>query len=566
MKSTLWTIVALSGIIALGGCNQRRSASAQDLQDTPDTAKENSVQANDTGNSEDSAKNAPSADAPQLPAPLPQRAGAEVTNTKPSSSGAKSVRPGNNWIYDTAKGPGFFLVAATSKPNTQGGDMIRRIDLNKPITEFDFDDEQAGSQGAFIYIPDEMKQAVPGKYIDSDGLFSAQICAFIPGPDKTIIALASGTEGGVALVLNPYEKAQAFTPLQAIKFPYASNPCRAVYSEELKKLYAIDVVHTESTGGQDGVFVADIKNDNSGSTASFYKFNVKPLVNNYSISNFMGVELYNDTLWLLSGNGRFDAEWDSVIYRVPLNEMGEPVFESAKYTRTHNPIERVMGCGISSWNLGSIAVVESSGKPVLLTSGTENTIAWDIQGDEPRKIDLNEKKPGVQGLNLSDFGLGGLKFNYAPKGSALYLLPHCRTSVKNQDGQTENPIFVSALDPASLKRTGGVDIGYTHVTKTLKSMGAPYMPIFSMTTRDLAVGTQHIAVLGSSGSNISGLGPGGDIIIEPIDGSGSAFVSNADMKANLKNSHQSRYGFKLATGDPKFNNTEQRSHAVIWIP
>ena len=84
-----------------------------------------------------------------------------------------------------------------------------------------------------------------------------------------------------------------------------------------------------------------------------------------------------------------------------------------------------------------------------------------------------------------------------------------------------------------------------------------------MTFRDFAVGTKHIAVLGSSASNISGLQAGGDImIIDKTKKTPIAFNKSSDPRR----AHEIRYGFKLAQGDPKFDQTEQNSHAVMWIP
>ena len=240
------------------------------------------------------------------PDDLQQRHGKEVATKELANDGASSTS-GQGWISKASSKGGAFLLASPSKAGTVGGDMIRRIDLAGTIKEFDYDSEAKGAQGAYIYVPDEMREAVPAKYVDPDGLFSGIICEFVPGPDKTIIALAGGTEGGVGFVINPYEEATAFTPLQAFKMPYASNPCRAVYSETNKKLYVIDVARTESQGGQNGIFVTDIYQDKRGSVASFYSFDPKYRINSHSINNFQGIELYKDMLYLLSGNGRFDS-------------------------------------------------------------------------------------------------------------------------------------------------------------------------------------------------------------------------------------------------------------------
>ena len=559
MNHSAWklTVFALAAVLIVGGCDLKRRSdsgggSSDSGSDGHGKAAENFV-IDDTG----TARLLP-------PDDLQQRQGKEVTDTTQGGSNAQGTRPGLSWIYDN-KNNGFFLVAAASKPGTTGGDMIRRVDLGSNIKEFDYDKEIAGAQGSYIYVPDEMRNAVPAKYIDADGLYSGIICGFVPGPNKTVIALSGGSEGGVAFVINPYEEASAFTPLQAIKFPYASNPCRAVYSDALKKLYVIDVARVESQAGQTGVFVADIYNDNRGVLASYYAFDLKNRINSHSIPNFQSIDIYNDALFLLSGNGRFDAEWDSVVYYVPLNQAGEPIFANYKYTRTNNPIIRTDGCAISSWNLGSLAVTEQKGKPVLLTTGTTSIIAWEIGSDgELKKIDMNASRPGVQGLSTVNNGQGGLKMAYSPDGKTIYSLPHCRSNENKiklaLDGRPEFVFSATAIDAETLEMKDAVDIAYREFLKNLK--GVSYLPQFTMTARDFAVGKNHMVVLGSSASNISGLNAGADISIIDLKKKTNITFS----KAEGRSAHEKNYGFKLAQGDPKFNNVEQNSHAAIWVP
>ncbi|MBQ1927237.1 MAG: hypothetical protein II767_05965 [Proteobacteria bacterium] len=558
MNHSAWklTVFALAAVLILGGCDLKRRSGSGDGGSGSDgghgKAAENFV-VDDSG----TARLLP-------PDDLQQRQGKEVTDTTQGGSNAQGSLPGSSWIYDD-KNNGFFLVAAASKPGTNGGDMIRRVDLGSNIKEFDFDKELAGAQGAYIYVPDEMRNAVPSKYIDADGLYSGIICGFVPGPNKTVIALSAGAEGGVGFVLNPYEEASAFTPLQAIKFPYGSNACRGVYSDALKKLYVIDVARVESQAGQTGVFVADIYNDNRGMIASYYAFDLKNRINSHSIPNFQDLEIYNDALFLLSGNGRFDAEWDTVVYYVPLNGAGEPIFANYKYTRTNNPIVRADGCAISSWNLASLAITNYKGKPVLLTTGTTSIMAWEINSDgELKKIDMNPNRPGIQGLSTVNNGQGGLKMAYSPDGKTIYSLPHCRSGENKiklaLDGRPEFVFSATAINAETLEQKDPIDIDYRDFLKNLK--GVSYLPQFSMTTRDFAVGKNHMVVLGSSASNLSGLNAGADISIIDLKKKTNITFNKPDSRT----AHEKNYGFKLAQGDPKFERVEQNSHAAIWVP
>ncbi len=498
------------------------------------------------------------------PTILEQDSGKAVSSKELAKGGAKAAGPDDNWVFKSPSKPGRFLVAATSHAMTPGGDMIRRIDLGSSIKEHDYDPETKGTQGAYILIPDEMRSAVPNKYIDSEGLFSGEICAFVPGPNQTVIALAGGLDGGVGFVLNPYEKEMAFTPLQVISFPYATRPCSAVYSESLKKLYVVDVTRTEAKNGREGVFVADIYNNNTASVASFYHYDKEFRINNLCINNFQSIELYQDKLYLLSGNGRFDNEWDNVIYAVPLNDLGEPLFEQRKYTQTHNPTVKSPGCGISDSNLASLAVVKTKNGPVLLSTGTNSTIAWDISGDELKKVDMNAKRPGVQGINLEAMGRGGVSLVYTPDGKELVQLPHCRSEaekVKVDNDYTMIAFDLPVIKADDLSLGTPVDAGYKGVLASLH--GAPYRPQFPMQFAGMAVGSKHIGIIGSSGSEISGLGAGGDIIIIDRD---KKTPIGFNKPSDIRRAHELKYGFKLAQDDPKFENKEQRSHAIIWIP
>lgn len=499
------------------------------------------------------------------PSEVQQHEGREISTTEKSKVGATSVLPGKSWVYTTPSKGGSFLVAAASHAGTTGGDMIRRIDLGSTIKEFDYDEETKGAQGAYIYVPDEMREVIPSKFIDADGMYTGVICGFAPGPNKTIVALSGGTEGGIGFVINPYETASAFTPLQAIRMPYAANPCQAVYSEQNKKLYIIDVTRTESQTGQTGIFVADIYNDGKGMTASYYAVDMKTRINSHTIPNFMGIQLYKDVLYLLSGNGRFESEWDEVVYSVPLNTAGEPIFSEYKYTRMNNPIVRADGCALDTWNVGAITIVEKDGLPVVLVSATDKILAFEIAEDTTlKKIDMNEKKPGTQGIGFENNGVGGMRFGYSPDGKSLYLLPHCRSNknkVKITSTSEEFVHNITTFRTSDLKLTDPIDIGYREFLSTLKD--AAYRPRFTGVMRDFAVGPKHIGVIGGAASNISGLNAGADVAIVDI-GKKTNIVFNKPK--DMRRAHEEKYGFKLASGDPSFERQEQNSHAILWIP
>ncbi len=340
-----------------------------------------------------------------------------------------------------------------------------------------------------------------------------------------------------------------------------------MYSEQWRKLYVIDVAAVSSQSGLEGVLIADVIPDGQASTAVFYNFDKKYKINNHSLNNFFGIELYNDYLYLLSGNARYDAEWDSTIYKVALNTLGEPVFPEAQSTRTHNPIERAMGCNMSTNNIGSIVVVESGDKPVLLTSGTNYTVAWDISGDSPKKMDLDPKKPGTQAMDVTQNGRGGPKFAFDPTGKKLFQLHHCRSESNKikLSGYPDHVAFrLSEFDTKTLAFSKDPpDAGYLDLFRSLAKSKASYLPQMPMTFIDFAVGTKHIAIIGGSGGHISGLGAAGDvIIIDRKQNSPIAFSKPSDMRR----AHEQSYGFKLAQGDDDFASTEQRSHSIIWIP
>lgn len=502
----------------------------------------------------------------RLPPPteLQKRQGAEVSTTDLAMTGSKSPRKGNNWIYDTKTKGGAFLVAAASKPGAVGGDMIRRIDLGGTIKEHDFDPDTPGKQGAYIYIPDEMKVSVPSKHIDAEGLFSGMLCAFVPGPNNTIIALGGDPDGGVAFVLNPYEDASALTPLQTIAIPHASNPCRAVYSDTLKKLYIVDVARTTSQAAQEGIFVADIYNDGRATTATYFAPKQSQRINSHSLLNFQAIELYDDILYLLSGNGRFDSDWDGVIYRVPLNRAGEPLFENLSHTRTQNPIVRQEGCPLSPTNIAALQVVEKDNKPVLLSSGTNMAVAWDISTEKLTKLDMNPKKPGVQSIALGDYGQGGPRFALDTDGKNVLLLPHCRSNSRKVKIGNDSEMFAISIMPLKLPELtpdDALDIGYRDLLLSLKD--ARHRPQFNMTARDFAVSPKYIGVVGAAVSGNSGLGAGADVsIIDRKKKTNIAFERPKDMRR----AHELNYGFKLAQGDTRFDKYEQNSHAIIWIP
>lgn len=545
------------GTMALSGCDLSRRSS-----DSGKNKEESSVQAGDERANASAGLNA----AGDLEEMKPMKYGKTVEDLEASESGLGGVQAGKTWISKTKpRNEGSFLVASTGVKNTTGGDMIRRIDLGKNIKEFDYDDEKAGTQGAYIYVPEEMVKAVPKKLIDADGLFTGTICAMIPGPDKTVIALAEGSEAGVGFVINPYEEAAAFTPLQAFKIPNGGSPCRAAYVPDNQKLYIVDVSSTEGARGREGIFTVDIALDGRASTATFYQYALKNSINPHSSAGFQGVQVYKDKIYLLSATARFDAEWDVVVYIVPMNAQGEPLFDQREFQQTNNPIMRADGCALSASNVAAMQIVEQKDRAVLLTTGTAATIAWEILEDgKLKKIDMNPKKPGIQGINLADYSQGGVQLEYSPDGKTIYQIPHCRSNSKKVkvDSTTESFKFDMVSYAASdLSIKEPVDVGYRQFLVSLKNV--KYRPIFSFNIRDGAIGTRYAAMIGTSGSAQSGLGAGGDLIIVDLNKKTNVVFGKVSDK---RTAHEESYGFKLAQGDPDFEHLGQRSTAITWIP
>ena len=280
-------------------------------------------------------------------------------------------------------------------------------------------------------------------------------------------------------------------------------------------------------------------------------------INLYSVRNLIKTEeeltktavaLYNMGYEYLQFSGApFDAE---MIKRVK-KKTGVP------FVLTHSPIDRIID---DTERL--MDEHESFGCRNIGLS----TIPWSLIciEDEMKKVDMNPKRPGIQSLNNEDNGQGGLKLAFDPDGKTIYQLPHCRSNtnkVKLSDNFTILAYNITAIGIPDLTLTDPIDAGYKGLLSALKN--AAYRPSFSMTFRDFAVGTKHIAVLGSSASNISGLQAGGDITI--IDKSQKTPIS-FNKAADPRRAHEIKYGFKLAQGDPKFENVEQNSHAVMWIP
>lgn len=324
------------------------------------------------------------------------------------------------------------------------------------------------------------------------------------------------------------------------------------------------MARTTSQAAQEGIFVADIYNDGRATTATYFAPKQSQRINSHSLLNFQAIELYDDILYLLSGNGRFDSDWDGVIYRVPLNRAGEPLFENLSHTRTQNPIVRQEGCPLSPTNIAALQVVEKDNKPVLLSSGTNMAVAWDISTEKLTKLDMNPKKPGVQSIALGDYGQGGPRFALDTDGKNVLLLPHCRSNSRKVKIGNDSEMFAISIMPLKLPELtpdDALDIGYRDLLLSLKD--ARHRPQFNMTARDFAVSPKYIGVVGAAVSGNSGLGAGADVsIIDRKKKTNIAFERPKDMRR----AHELNYGFKLAQGDTRFDKYEQNSHAIIWIP
>ena len=516
------------------------------------------------------------------PSMVLQREGAIPNSTERAEGGGFGALPGHSWVFDDDSAGGSFLIAAASTPNTVGGDVLRRVDLAGEAHEHDFNAHLEGVQGLHIMVPPNMRQAIDGEGnvvkwgglkstqdFGGDGIFTGTICGLIPGPDRRVIALA--TYG--AFVLDPYVEEQSVVPDTVIIFPYSNRACDGEYSKEWGKLFAIDVTKTQGSAGQKGVYVVDIPGDKGFTAiASLYLTTAVPDYgfNTHSKNAFQDLILFDDVLYLISGNARFESEWDTGVHRVPLNKDGEPLFSQATLARAENPIERAQGCTINPDNTAG-AVVFGEEIPILLTGGTQAVVAWDISQDPPQRIDLDQTRPGIQGLDLVPYGQGAPAMRLSPDGSQAFIMPHCRSrSAKAEIGGSYanvHELRVAAFDLKDGTPTlipGGLDAGFVDFMRKLaKTLKPSYLPKFKMSFRDLAVGPKYLGIIGAGSAGASGLGPGSDLVIIDVEKKGPiAFAKPTDPRK----AHELDYGLDLGKDDPDYGGLEQSSQAIIWIP
>ncbi|PIV98165.1 MAG: hypothetical protein COW42_16245 [Deltaproteobacteria bacterium CG17_big_fil_post_rev_8_21_14_2_50_63_7] len=488
------------------------------------------------------------------------REGSTVSSDKLADGGGMTKH------FKQGSGNGFFLLAGSSMPNSSGGDVLRRVDLDGTPTEHDYNSQVEGNQGMHILVSASGRGDWKTKDFGSDGLFQSSVCGLIPGPGNKVIALAARG----AFVIDPTVDDQSVTPDAVIVFPGGFNVCTGVYSEKWNRLYATDVVRVEGQGGQKGIYVAEIPEGTGKAVNSdLFKVDANYGFNQHSKNLFSAVELYNDVLYLVESGARFDANYDTGVHRVPLNDAGEPLFAKATQFRGENPIERAQGCTLNPDNTAGALVVVAGTTPILFTGGTQGVVGWDLSSDTMTKLDLNKKRPGSQPLDLDPFGQGSPEIKVSPAGDKAFILPHCRSRSTRVDMGGYGKIFALRAAQIDVGETisvsgNGVDIGYTDTLKQLiNDLEPAYLPKFSMSLRDMAVGPKHIAVIGAGKSGASGLDAGTNVIIIDLDKGGPiAFGEHT----NQKKAHGENYGLQLAAGDPDFSGMEQTIHAAIWVP
>ncbi len=544
---------------ALAGCKSERKSSKASKATTPGAE---AVETNATDNGEEGG-----AGKTGIVSYVERREGATPTSVTLASGGGAGFQPGMSWAFDPSSN-GFFLVSAASRAHTTGGNVLRRIDLKGFPEEHDFNAFLDGKQGMHIMVPKEMRGAWSEKDFGGDGLFTGTICGLLPGPKKRIIALAING----AFVINPYVDDQAVTPDAVITFPHSFNVCEGEYSSKWHTLYATDVSRIESQSGQKGIFVVKIPEE-TGETVEADLFMVPSEYgfNSHSSNRFMDLSLYDDVLYLIEGSARFSGNYDTGIHRVPLNDAGEPLFAKATLVRTENPLIRAQGCTLNPDNTASGTVVQTGEKPILLVGGTTGVSAWDISDDPPVKVDLDLRRPGIQPFDMLPYGQGAPEIHYTPDGKHVVVMPHCRSANGTEEvGGSYSKVHVFRL--AVLDLTGhtpvakgnGIDISYIDFLRRIARDKKPsYLPTFTMSLRDIAVGPKHVAIVGAGKAGSSGLGASADMLIVDLKEEGPIpFTEPSDWRK----AHEYNYGLKLGKDDPEFKGIEQSVHATIWLP
>ncbi len=150
-------------------------------------------------------------------------------------------------------------------------------------------------------------------------------------------------------------------------------------------------------------------------------------------------------------------------------------------------------------------------------------------------------------------------------------MPHCRSASETRDvggGYSKVHTFrLAVLDLTGhvpVAKGDGIDLSYIDfLIRIARDLKPSYLPTFTMSLRDIAVGTKHVAVVGAGKSGVSGLGAGADmLILDLVEGGPIPFAE----PENVRKAHEQNYGLKLGEGDPEFAGAEQSVHAAIWIP
>lgn len=495
-----------------------------------------------------------------------------------ASKAGSSRHPKNNWTsLRASSGAGSFILAGSSVATGTGGDIVRRIDFvdGQPV-EKDFNPRLPGTQGLHIMVPPNLRGDWEKGDFSGDGMFIGTMCGFVPGPDEQIIAFA----GRGAFLLDPYAEGEggAIEPLATIVFPTGTRVCDGVYSPQWQKVYGFEV-ESIFAASKNGIFVANVPPRGEVSTAGLFKVNVKRDygITKTSRNTFQDGDLYDNVLYLTEGAGRTGgSDEDVVVHRVPLNDQGEPLFEHATQFATGNPLTRASGCASHNpdYTAGAL-VVEVGGTPTLLVGGTSGVTAWDISSETPKKIDL-DPRAGTQPLHLGEtFGQGAPEIHLAPEGKSVYVMPFCHSTGKVRLESSDPAIAHGTFDhfyrrlavldteASSLDEgVGAVDIGYHWFqNKLAQEIAALRMPNFKMDFRDMAVGREHIVVIGYGSRGNTGLGPGGDVIIaERKNNKVMVFAEPGDRP------QEQLYGFRLAKDDPDVRGGTQSVYGVLWVP
>lgn len=279
---------------------------------------------------------------------------------------------------------------------------------------------------------------------ESNNVIQDSVCGLIKADDETVWVLFSGKNDGYAVPFNPKTQTQIGTKKVVFESIGGSKaaPCRGIAHtvNDEKMLFVSN--YPGPAGATEGLWAVNVKNvldDSAVVTARAYgsKDDAFYQAGSYALA------AYGDRLYSLPApstktkNLKPCGEGNACVFQLKIDpkatdknyltlmKKGDAydIIQEENITKEVTIDGQMLSCATGKLNLPGMGLAANDAHAFLFVSRCNDTAVYDVVGETPQKIDMDDRAVGVNNMATHLFGQFMHTFTLSPDGKTLWAVP-----------------------------------------------------------------------------------------------------------------------------------------------